>query len=61
MTDPDPYPEEWCDSRITAVRLRALRRINQELARYVRAQRTIDDIKRRCGVTTREDPPWNGN
>lgn len=36
------------------VRLRCLQRLEQELAKFLRNQTIVNDIKRRCGVSTSE-------
>lgn len=64
----EPFPLPWNDGAPSyqqrylhnvhrldhQIQLQALKRIEQELARHMRAQRVIDDIKAACGVTNGE-------
>lgn len=49
MTDPEHWPHGH-----RHIPSEALRRLDEEISRYLRMQRIIDDIKRRCGVTNQE-------
>lgn len=52
MSEPKPYPEEWCDdSRIVP----AWKKLALIIERYVQNQNTINNIKRRNGITERKD------
>lgn len=59
----EPFPEPWSDGFSTYIplsspqlilRIQMLQKLDREIAKYLRNQRIIDDIKRRCGVTTEE-------
>lgn len=54
MTERKPWPASWCLPVSTNTQVQILRRIEAELAQHARAQKIIDDIKRRCGVSTEE-------
>ena len=47
-------PEHWPIRPTKAALDRAFERVSKEIERIVRNQQVIDDIKRRCGVSTEE-------
>ena len=54
--EPFPNPNEFYFEydRMRIVRLRCLKRIEQELTRFLRNQSITNDLKRQCGVSTSE-------
>lgn len=54
MNEHEPFPNPNQTYVNYIVRLRCLQRLEQELAKFLRNQTIINDIKRQCGVSTSE-------
>lgn len=55
--DPKPWPHGWVDYGRTPHALPnfVFKKLEHEIAQHLRNKKTIDDMKRRFGVTERKD------